>query len=729
MENVGSEMDIYFDDNSFLSNSSNHAFILDGNKWNSVEHYFQANKYLDNAAYFNEVMNAETPKEAFHIGNKYQLPGNWKEIRETIMLKALLAKFKYNEDARIELLKTNKKRLFKNNQKDNCWGTGPSNSGQNRLGELLMVVRSIFFSTCVLESEISYSNVSEEDIYQRYELSNFFRGLPDSFFSNLRHFQPQIGCYNNCVFCSQRAGHTVLSLSLSQLKNIVAALKKTAVEVNQKLNRLGEGGLFSDSGTFSESFAMPPDGLVGFGRLNHRPGIIYCYLDNDISVYPYLDLYLRFCRDDLGVKTRISTVGYSRHNTELQNMHKRINDTLSYTIGGVRLSYTPYTPGYAAKQKFLSRDEFEKDSANFLQVYKNVISCLGPGYRDFCVELRHKPLLKMVDISEQYVDGHHVIACANYILVSKEREPELIVANMVYSSSHSVHLDKPAQKYIMVIAKNLNSLDPCALGMSILNDIITIGKYSKRECELYVLENNDGKYYAVDPSFLPNGCFMAKQFYPKTPNRNQSCYIDSERYFLNALLEYKLSFGIHKNMVFNNARWIDAENVLSMLEKQAEQLQEINPDAAEYILNETIPLISSYINVLKQADIEPSFFFDKNFTIDTGAICNVGNGLVEYSAITKNANMPITPQHENIYGINGRMSIEGNIWRLFLNKANGKFFIKAEYQKMEFSSIDKDENLKKKDSPHEFHLSGDSIIYTDSEQYKIPGTKKMVLKD
>jgi ribA/ribD-fused uncharacterized protein len=720
------EMDLYFDDSSFLSNSSNHTFLLDGYLWNSVEHYFQANKYINNYSYFKEALNAETPKAAFHIGRKYPIPENWKEIREHIMFKALLAKFKYNEDIRVKLLNTENKKLIKDNQNDNYWGAGSSNSGQNRLGELLMLVRSIFHSICILESEISYSNISEDDIYQRYVLANFFRTLPDSFFSNLRHFQPQIGCFNNCLFCSQQSKNTVFSFSLSQLKNIIAALKIVAVEVNQKLNRLEKGSLFSINGAFGGAFTMPSDGLVGFGRISHRPGIIYCYYDNDIAVYPFLEQYLHFCHEDLGVKTRISTIGYSRHNVELENMHKKINDTLPYAIGGLRLSFTPYTPGYAVKRESLSRDEFEKDCANFLKTYKNVISFLGFGYREFCVELRHKPLLKIADVQEQYIDGHHIIICASYILVSKEREPVLTIANIKKLQGHSIQLDKLAQKYIMVITKELKSFNLDILIKSIINNKIVIKKYIKRECNLYVLKNNDGKYYAVDPSFSPNGCFSAKQFYPKTTNRNNSGYIDSERYFLNTLLEYKLSLHLDKNTPFISAQWTDVENVINNLNEKAKQLQEIDPDASEYILYETIPLITSYVKALKQADIAPLVFFDKNFTIDTGAICNMGNGLKEYNALTKNANMPVTPQHELIYGANGRMSFEGDIWRLFLDKIEGKFYIIAENQNLEFSSIDRDGNFNKIGNAYRYVLPDDPIVDTESGQYKIPGTKKKV---
>ena len=165
---------------------------------------------------------------------------------------------------------------------------------------------------------------------------------------------------------------------------------------------------------------------------------------------------------------------------------------------------------------------------------------------------------------------------------------------------------------------------------------------------------------------------------------------------------------------------------MNVLKEQVKQLQEINPDAAEYILYETIPLITSYINVLKQSDVSPSVFFHKDFTIDTGAICNIGNGLQEYNSITTNANMPVTPQHEIIYGANGRMAFEGDIWRLFLDNYEGKYTIMAENQNLQFSSIDTDGKLNKIGNKYCFVLSDNPIPDTYIGQYKIPGTNKEV---
>lgn len=64
-------------------------------------------------------------------------------------------------------------------------------------------------------------------------------------------------------------------------------------------------------------------------------------MDNDVGNYPYLDKFIYLLKRELGVTTRISTVGFSRHNDELNEMHRRISNNESEGLGGVRLSFTP----------------------------------------------------------------------------------------------------------------------------------------------------------------------------------------------------------------------------------------------------------------------------------------------------------------------------------------------------------------------------------------------------
>ena len=46
-------------------------------------------------------------------------------------------------------------------------------------------------------------DISLEDYEIRKKLYSEFLNLPVNFVSKMRHLQPQVGCFNNCSFCSK----------------------------------------------------------------------------------------------------------------------------------------------------------------------------------------------------------------------------------------------------------------------------------------------------------------------------------------------------------------------------------------------------------------------------------------------------------------------------------------------------------------------------------------------
>ena len=83
---------------------------------------------------------------------------------------------------------------------------------------------------CFLKNE---QTISPEDEKFRFDILNFFRTLPIEAFSKLRHFQPQIGCFNKCTFCSQAASSRIIEFDKSNIANIVAAMKAVASRKNK----------------------------------------------------------------------------------------------------------------------------------------------------------------------------------------------------------------------------------------------------------------------------------------------------------------------------------------------------------------------------------------------------------------------------------------------------------------------------------------------------------------
>ena len=64
-------------------------------------------------------------------------------VKEEVMKKALLAKFRTHEDLKTLLLSTGKEKLVENAPRDYYWGCGANGNGKNRLGKILMEVREI----------------------------------------------------------------------------------------------------------------------------------------------------------------------------------------------------------------------------------------------------------------------------------------------------------------------------------------------------------------------------------------------------------------------------------------------------------------------------------------------------------------------------------------------------------------------------------------------------------
>ena len=132
-----------------FSNFSRHAVEIDGVSWPTSEHYFQAQKYLDDKNR-NDVRVASTPAEAAKIGRDRNRPlrSDWESIKDEVMLTVLRAKFTQNASCRDCLLSSGDAYLIEDTSTsgDEYWGSGRSGKGQNMLGKLLMKVREELMS-------------------------------------------------------------------------------------------------------------------------------------------------------------------------------------------------------------------------------------------------------------------------------------------------------------------------------------------------------------------------------------------------------------------------------------------------------------------------------------------------------------------------------------------------------------------------------------------------------
>jgi hypothetical protein len=118
---------------------------LDGSVWPTVEHYFQAMKFPANPEYQESIRIATTAAVAKRLGKTREFPlrSDWNTYRDTVMYAALKEKFsERHPELRDKLLATGDAILKEASPMDNYWGIGRSKKGQNKLGQLLMKIRS-----------------------------------------------------------------------------------------------------------------------------------------------------------------------------------------------------------------------------------------------------------------------------------------------------------------------------------------------------------------------------------------------------------------------------------------------------------------------------------------------------------------------------------------------------------------------------------------------------------
>ena len=529
--------------------------------------------------------------------------------------------------------------------------------------------------------------ISDEDYNIRKKLYTEFMDLPDNFVSKMRHLQPQVGCFNNCSFCSKFSVCKSEYWSLPSLRNIISALKYTSRNYTND------------------------DVLLAWDRREHRVGVIFPYLNNDIASYPYLDQYIALCYRELGVRTRISTVGFSRHNKELNEMHKRICENgLICALAGVRLSISQYGRVWEEKSDKNSLDEYCKDLANFLKIYKPYYSHFGSGSRKMCCELRFNPLVENAKVIQMEYNGKTVLAVANYLYISKDEN----------ISFEETFIDDPYNHSLSLTTKGIPfleyNLDFKVDGEEALRQYLDKKNLNSiREVEIFLFKNKDGIYYSIDPKLTSEGNF-GLHIYPETDVRTKSGYIVTERFFLNALYNFKKRRGLTLSDYVENSTYDDCYEVVSLLKEYSNYYHEIGKEEKSvYILEHVIPMIDVYIKALKEAGYSSDVFFDKHFTIDTGMICNLGRAINLFKGITKFINEPLTPIHERNYGRHcSTMKQENYVWLLGCDFKNNILIEKLDL--FNTASVEGQVSFKKK-----IEIDGFNVKIDENSKYLYPG--------
>ena len=146
--------------------------------------------------------------------------------------------------------------------------------------------------------------VSASDLKYRNDLIKQFLDLGDDIlceaFGNLQYFTSQVGCPNVCTFCSQSASPATSQLTPTSLRNLLSALHSVVLILESR---------------------HPTFPGIGHSSRKHKPGVLFLYQDTDVASDTNLQDLVEFMYTNFKLKSRISTVGWSRHNTQLQALH------------------------------------------------------------------------------------------------------------------------------------------------------------------------------------------------------------------------------------------------------------------------------------------------------------------------------------------------------------------------------------------------------------------------
>ena len=127
-----------------FSNFSKHAIYLNNKIWPTAEHFYQAQKFSD-VTLQERIRTAATPILAKQLANKLSpqyLRAHWHDVKDTVMQQALTAKFTQHPNLARLLLSTKNRHIAEHTLNDSYWGDSLDGTGLNKLGDLLMKLRS-----------------------------------------------------------------------------------------------------------------------------------------------------------------------------------------------------------------------------------------------------------------------------------------------------------------------------------------------------------------------------------------------------------------------------------------------------------------------------------------------------------------------------------------------------------------------------------------------------------
>jgi ribA/ribD-fused uncharacterized protein len=126
-----------------FSNFAPFPIELDGVRWATTEHFYQAQKFTD-AEMQSKIREAEKPIVAKKLAEKHRakIRPDWDAVKDEVMYRAVRRKFELHAELRDLLLATGTEDIVEAAPTDYYWGVGREGTGQNKLGKIIERIRS-----------------------------------------------------------------------------------------------------------------------------------------------------------------------------------------------------------------------------------------------------------------------------------------------------------------------------------------------------------------------------------------------------------------------------------------------------------------------------------------------------------------------------------------------------------------------------------------------------------
>jgi len=132
-------IDRFDGNNRWLSNFVHSPVLLDGMKFPTVEHAYQAAKTKD-LYERSEILHVSSPGKAKRLGRRVTIRKDWDTFKLEVMEYLIRQKFNIPSFKRLLLSTGNAALIEGNNWHDTYWGVC-NDSGHNHLGKIIMKVR------------------------------------------------------------------------------------------------------------------------------------------------------------------------------------------------------------------------------------------------------------------------------------------------------------------------------------------------------------------------------------------------------------------------------------------------------------------------------------------------------------------------------------------------------------------------------------------------------------